>query len=261
MTSTATHTELAATAEVLACCAATRPSREAVDIAMAEATDPVGVAQRGHLLSVSGCSPTRPCPWLARVRRWCRRSACRRKYAAALGVTTESGFAQVGRVLELRFRLPRLWDRVTSGSCRCGERAGIAEHTTSLPLRAPHMSTVTSHRSRTRALGCSRTAPSKRRWSGSTRQPREEKRREVAERRHVDVQLDQVSFDGTVRIDAEVDLADALDLEDALRAGAKQQADLGSTESLDVRSRLPWATSPDGSSPSGSTPKHRGRPS
>ena len=36
-------------------------------------------------------------------------------------------------------------------------------------------------------------------------------------------------------IDAEVDLADALDLEDALRAGAKQQADLGCTESLDVR--------------------------
>ncbi len=61
------------------------------------------------------------------------------------------------------------------------------------------------------------------------------KRRAAAEKRHVDVQLDQVSFDGTVRIDAEVDLADALDLEDALRAGAKQQADLGSTESLDVR--------------------------
>ncbi len=63
----------------------------------------------------------------------------------------------------------------------------------------------------------------------------EAKRRAAAEKRHVDVQLDQVSFDGTVRIDAEVDLADALDLEDALRAGAKQQADLGSTESLDVR--------------------------
>ena len=44
-----------------------------------------------------------------------------------------------------------------------------------------------------------------------------------------------MSFDGTVRVDAEVDLADALDLEEALRAGARQQADLGSTESLDVR--------------------------
>ena len=63
----------------------------------------------------------------------------------------------------------------------------------------------------------------------------EVKRREAAEKRHVDVHVDQVSFDGTVRIDAEVDLADALDLEDALRMGAKQLADLGSTESLDVR--------------------------
>ncbi len=34
------------------------------------------------------------------------------EYAAALGITTESGFAQVGRVLELRCRLPRLWARV-----------------------------------------------------------------------------------------------------------------------------------------------------
>ena len=63
----------------------------------------------------------------------------------------------------------------------------------------------------------------------------EAKRREAAEKRHVDVHVDEVSFDGTIRVDAEVDLADALDLEDALRLGAKQQADLGSTESLDVR--------------------------
>ena len=63
----------------------------------------------------------------------------------------------------------------------------------------------------------------------------EAKRREAAERRHVDVRVDEVTFDGTVHIDAEVDLADALDLEEALRLGAKQQADLGSTEPLDVR--------------------------
>ena len=31
------------------------------------------------------------------------------EYAAALGVTTESGFAQVGGILELRYRLPELW--------------------------------------------------------------------------------------------------------------------------------------------------------
>ena len=63
----------------------------------------------------------------------------------------------------------------------------------------------------------------------------EAKRREAAERRHVDVRVDEVTFDGTVHFDADVDLADALDLEEALRLGAQQQADLGSTEPLDVR--------------------------
>ncbi len=157
------------------------------------------------------------------------------EYAAALGVTTESGFAQVGRVLELRYRLPRLWDRVTSGKLPLWRAGRIAEQTICLPeAGAAHVDRYLAPV----AHSCS--------WAQLDRvveealvrfdpAAAEAKRRAAAERRHVDVQLDQVSFDGTVRIDAEVDLADALDLEDALRAGAKQQADLGSTESLDVR--------------------------
>ena len=45
----------------------------------------------------------------------------------------------------------------------------------------------------------------------------------------------QVSFEGTVWVEAEVDLADALDLDTALSAGAARLADLGSAASLDVR--------------------------
>ena len=45
----------------------------------------------------------------------------------------------------------------------------------------------------------------------------------------------QVSFEGTVWAEAEVDLADALDLDTALSAGAARLADLGSAASLDVR--------------------------
>ncbi len=45
----------------------------------------------------------------------------------------------------------------------------------------------------------------------------------------------QVSFEGTVWVQAEVDLADALDLDTALSAGAARLADLGSAASLDVR--------------------------
>jgi hypothetical protein len=45
----------------------------------------------------------------------------------------------------------------------------------------------------------------------------------------------QVSFTGTMRVQAELDIPDALDLEAAVAAGAEQRTALGSTERLDVR--------------------------
>ena len=67
--------------------------------------------------------------------------------------------------------------------------------------------------------------------------PAEARRRReaAADARHVHVHTDQVSFEGTVWVEAEVDLADALDLDTALSVGAARLADLGSTASLDVR--------------------------
>jgi len=49
------------------------------------------------------------------------------------------------------------------------------------------------------------------------------------------IEHDHVSFAGTSRIHGELDLADALDLEDAVAAGAAQLAALGSADPLDVR--------------------------
>jgi hypothetical protein len=57
----------------------------------------------------------------------------------------------------------------------------------------------------------------------------------AADRRHVTVHDQQVSFSGTTYVEAELDLADALDFETAVAAGAEQRAALGSQESLDVR--------------------------
>ena len=67
--------------------------------------------------------------------------------------------------------------------------------------------------------------------------PEEARRRReaAADGRHVHVHTGQVSFEGTVWVQAEVDLADALDLDTALSAGAARLADLGSAASLDVR--------------------------
>ncbi len=157
------------------------------------------------------------------------------EYAAARGMSTDAGNSYLGRALELRYRLPRLWARVMSGKLPVWRAGRIADHTRSLPeAGAAHVDRYLAPV----AHSCS--------WAQMERtveealvrfdpEAAETQRREAAESRHVDVHLEQVSFDGTVWIDAKVDLADGLDLEDALRAGARQQADLGSTESLDVR--------------------------
>jgi hypothetical protein len=65
-----------------------------------------------------------------------------------------------------------------------------------------------------------------------------ERRDRAAEGRHFDIEHDQVSFAGTSRVYGELDLADALDLEDAVATGAAELAALGNTDSLDVRGSL-----------------------
>src|SRR3954447_3632152 len=65
-----------------------------------------------------------------------------------------------------------------------------------------------------------------------------EQRDRAAEQRYFSIDHDQVSFAGTTRVHGELDLADALDLEDAVRAGAEQLKALGNEESLDVRRSL-----------------------
>jgi len=62
-----------------------------------------------------------------------------------------------------------------------------------------------------------------------------QRRREAADGRHFTIDHQQVSFAGTSLVTGELDLADALDLDDAVRGIAAQLADLGSEDSLDVR--------------------------
>ena len=57
----------------------------------------------------------------------------------------------------------------------------------------------------------------------------------AAEGREVRVCLDRVGVEGVVDIHAAADLPDAIDFEAAIRAGAAQLADQGSTDPLDVR--------------------------
>ena len=57
----------------------------------------------------------------------------------------------------------------------------------------------------------------------------------AAESRHLSIDHTQVSFGGTTRIEGELDLGDALDLDAALTRGAESLKAAGSTEPLDVR--------------------------
>ncbi len=63
----------------------------------------------------------------------------------------------------------------------------------------------------------------------------EQARRAADARRGLTIDHRQVSFAGTSQVYGELDLADALDLDAAIRTIAGQLGDLGCTESLDVR--------------------------
>ena len=64
----------------------------------------------------------------------------------------------------------------------------------------------------------------------------EARRLEHADGRYFTVESRQVhSYDGTLAVHGELDIADALELETAIQSVAAQLKDLGSTESLDVR--------------------------
>jgi hypothetical protein len=63
----------------------------------------------------------------------------------------------------------------------------------------------------------------------------EARRLAAADNRHVTIYTDQVGYDGTVHVQGDLDLADALDLDQALTDGAARLADLGCSDSLDVR--------------------------
>ncbi|MDO9455539.1 HNH endonuclease, partial [Nocardioides sp.] len=155
--------------------------------------------------------------------------------ALSLGMSTDGGLAYLGKALELRHRLPRLHARVVRLEVQVWKAFRVAEQTIALPpdgatavdqALAPFLHTC-SFAQIDRAVDAAR----------DEHDPAEAERRRqaAAEGRHADVYLDAASTAGTVEVSATLDLADAVDLEAALKSGAQALADLGSTETLDVR--------------------------
>src|SRR5580765_6382721 len=160
---------------------------------------------------------------------------CVAEFAAAVGLPTETGRAYLGEALELRHRLPRTWARVRSGDLPAWRARRIARQTSGLsPAGAGFVDDqVAAFAHRIRPTGVDRLVEE----AIIRHMPAEARRRReaAADARHAHVHTGQVSFEGTVWVEAEVELADALDLDTALSVGAARLADLGSTAPLEVR--------------------------
>ena len=160
---------------------------------------------------------------------------CVAEFAAAVGLPTETGKAYLGEALELRHRLPKTWARVRSGELAAWRARRVARATIALsPAAAGFVDDQVSgfaHRIRPSAVDRLVEEAIVRFMPDQARRRREA----AADGRHAHVHTHQVSFEGTVWVEAEVDLADALDLDTALWVGAARLADLGSAASLDVR--------------------------
>ena len=191
--------------------------------------------------TVPGCEHEEPiagegCPLVAEF--------CIAELGAVLGISTTAAKKLIGHALELRHRLPRLWAQVHSGRVPAW-RARIVAETTIHSSPALTMDAARWVDAQVAAVAGRIGAAQLDRLVAETI-----KRFELAgvdpaadpedgylsvDPRHVTIDKDDVHYAGTLHLEADLDIADALDLDQALVHGAALQKALGSTESLDVR--------------------------
>jgi len=160
---------------------------------------------------------------------------CVAEFAAAVNLPTETGKVYLGEAVELRHRLPRIWARVGAGDLSEWRARRIARETIALtPQAATFVDTqVAGFAHKIGPTGLDRLIE-----EAVTRfMPTEAQRRRqaAADGRHVGIHTEHVTFEGTIWVEGELDLADGLDLDAALGHGAAQLAALGSQDTLNVR--------------------------
>lgn len=155
-------------------------------------------------------------------------------------VPREAGKYFLGQALELRYRLPRLWAAVVAGTVAMWQGRRVAEATIGHDLSQEAADFVDRHvaavAGRVRPAQLTRLVEEA--IGRFMPDHAEQRRREAADGRHFDIDHDHVSFTGTSIVHGELDLADAIDLDDAIRAIANELGDLGCDESLEVRRSL-----------------------
>ncbi len=153
------------------------------------------------------------------------------EFAAALGVSTEAGRRLIGHGLEVAWRLPNLWKQLQAGRVPAWRATRVADATVTLSRAAAgfvdrQVAAVAGRVSLPQLDHL--VLEAKIRVEGLEREDPENPSPEVPDTRHVAVHTDQVPFTGTVAVTGELDLADALHLDQALVAGAEQRKVAGS---------------------------------
>jgi len=159
------------------------------------------------------------------------------EFAAAIGLTTDSGKVLVGRSVEIAHRLPKLWKLLLAGRVAAWQARRVADHTLSLNVAAAtfvdeQVAAVAGkigpvQLERLIAEAQCRHMPEIAQWPDDPRS--------MPDARGVWIDSEQVSMDGVVEMRGSLDLGDALDLDKALAVTASQLALAGSVESLDAR--------------------------
>ncbi|MFL6160213.1 MAG: HNH endonuclease signature motif containing protein [Marmoricola sp.] len=157
------------------------------------------------------------------------------EFTAALGMKPQAGRFFIAHALELAHRLPLTYAQVLAGVVPVWRARRIAEQTLHLSAEAAayvdaevapvahKIGPVFAERLVDEAVA--RFMPEHAARMAA----------QAAEQRHVTVDKRTIGFQATGRIYGELDLADALDLDEALARGAEYLKEQGSTDSLDVR--------------------------
>jgi hypothetical protein len=169
---------------------------------------------------------------------------CIAELGAVLGMSSTSAKKLIGHALELRHRLPRLWAQVHAGVVPAWKARAVAETTIhTVPALTVE---AAAHVDAQVAAVAGRIAPAQldrlvadtiKRYDLAPADPASDPEDGYlhVDPRHATLRDEDVHFAGTMRFEAELDIADALDLNHAVARDAETQKALGSTESLDVR--------------------------
>jgi hypothetical protein len=169
---------------------------------------------------------------------------CVAELGTTLGITTTAAKKLIGQALELRHRLPRLWEQVHAGAVPAWRARLVADTTIhSSPALTPDAAGFVDAQVAAVAgkIGSAQldrlVAETIKRYDLATADPAADPEDGYlsVDPRHVTVNKDDVHYAGTLHLEADLDLADALDLDRAVAHHAATQKALGSELSLDAR--------------------------